>query len=91
MEQAKSKCSKGVAKCQFGFTFKEVSNSFGNKQNTRPYVNCAKDWPDQSFPFLAWSGVVLYGLVKADCLYHDIWQFFAAWWHFLSVILVAGS
>ena len=57
----------------------------------RPSVDYAKDWPDQSFPFLAWSGVVLYGLVKADCLYHDIWQFFAAWWHFLSVILVAGS
>merc|ERR1712001_241820 len=31
VEQAKSKCSKGVAKCQFGFTFKEEES--GRERN----------------------------------------------------------
>ena len=57
VEQAKSKCSKGVAKCQFGFTFKEVS--IGKKESTRPSVNYAKDWqPGDPRPSLLLTSAV---------------------------------
>ena len=56
------------AKFPKNFTIIKSSKNYQKQSITRPSVDSAKDWLDQSFPFLAWSGVVLYGLVKADCL-----------------------